>query len=385
LALAVDTFFGYSIYLDSRDPTRDPHATIYEKKFLEPRTGKQANYLLNIRRAFQNKATPLIDLMGSLYANKRDPVDATDPRDRVFALGIAEDNIGLQPNYDLTCAEVYIEVTSAMLQCGHIELLSYCRPHLNNLRVLSWVVDWTFEVGHYLHPSGRRLLGLYSNPYCETEGFGNVQVSIQTESEPVLSLRGRLVDHIQLTTQGWQENRTFCYQYSNSLAASLESWAAAGPSLFRDVAEIILRHVVCRRWLLILRALMCGAKIEESINMDELVWEILSCGDKYDDGIKNGDRPENFVEAMKLLAASEDSMNYLYDRRNRGHFFYIAEMIESKAQNCRACYSGNGYFGFVPQPAQTADLIVTFAGATVPFIVRPTEHGQYKLLGPACI
>jgi hypothetical protein len=198
LALAVDTFFGYSIYLNGRDPTRDPHATIYEKKFLELRTGKQANYLLNIIRAFQNEATPLMDLMGSLYANKRDPVDAADPRDRVFALlGIAEDDMDLQPNYELTCAEVYIEVTSAMLQCGHIELLSYCRPHLNNLRVLSWVVDWTFEVGHYLDPSGRRLSGLHSNPYCETEGFGNVQVSIQTESEPVLSLRGRLVDHPQ--------------------------------------------------------------------------------------------------------------------------------------------------------------------------------------------
>jgi hypothetical protein len=79
LALAVDAFFDYSIYSSGRDPTRDPHATIYEKKFLEPRPGKQANCLLNIRPAFQNGATPLMDLMGSLYANKRDPVDATDP------------------------------------------------------------------------------------------------------------------------------------------------------------------------------------------------------------------------------------------------------------------------------------------------------------------
>jgi hypothetical protein len=386
LVLAVDAFFGYSIYLSGRDPTRDPHATIYEKTFLEPRPGKRAGYLLNIRRAFRNEGTPLMDLMGSLYANKKDPVDATDPRDRVFALlGIAEDDMGLQPNYDLTCAEVYIEVTSAMLQSGDIELLSYCRPHLNNLRVPSWVVDWTSEIGHYLNPSERRSSGLRPNPYYETEEFGDVQVSIQTESEPVLSLRGTLVDRIQLTTQGWQENRTFCYQDLNSLAASLESWAPAGPSLSRDVAEIILRHVVCRRWLLMLQALMSSSKIEGSINMDDLTWEILSCGDKHDDGIKNGNRPENFVEAMKLLAASEDSMNYLHDMQNRGHFFYIAGIIESKAQNCRACYSENGYFGYVPEPAQTADFIVVFVGATVPFVVRPTEHVRYKLLGPACI
>jgi hypothetical protein len=136
---------------------------------------------------------------------------------------------------------------------------------------------------------------------------------------------------------------------------------------------------------LILQALMCSAEIEGNINMDELVWEILSCEDKYDDGIKNGDRPENFVEAMKRLAASKDSMNYLHDRQNCGHFFYIAGIIESKAQNCRAYYSGNGYFGYVPEPAQTADLIVVFAGATVPFVVRPIGHGQYKLLGPTCV
>jgi hypothetical protein len=60
-----------------------------------------------------------MSLMGTLYASKKDPVNATDPRDKVFAiLGLAKDDMGIQPDYDLTCAEVFTEVTIAMLRSG---------------------------------------------------------------------------------------------------------------------------------------------------------------------------------------------------------------------------------------------------------------------------
>jgi hypothetical protein len=60
-------------------------------------------------------------------------------------------------------------------------------------------------------------------------------------------------------------------------------------------------------------------------------------------------------------------------------------MIDSKAKEYRACASVNGYFGYVPEPAHTDDLIVMFANAQVPFVISPTEHSRYKLLGPAYI
>jgi hypothetical protein len=83
---AFDVLLGYSICLSGRNTNQDPNATIYEKTFLEARPGNQALYLLRIESSFQKEAPTLISLMGTLYANKKDPVDATDPRDRVFAL-----------------------------------------------------------------------------------------------------------------------------------------------------------------------------------------------------------------------------------------------------------------------------------------------------------
>jgi hypothetical protein len=394
---AVHTFFGYSIFLSSRDTDRDPNATIYEKTFLKARPGKQAQYLLSIRASVGKELPTLMSLMGTLYASKKDPVNATDPRDKVFAiLGLAKDDMGLQPDYDLTCAEVFTEVTIAMLRSGQIEVLSFCRPHLNNLRLPSWVVDWTSEVGYYLGPFDRslshhlesfdRFLSVFGSiVYDEAEDVRNVRPFIQPGPEPVLSVRGTILDQIQSTSQSWQEYRTTLFQSLDSLTASLESWAPAPASLSRDIAEVILRHVVCRGWLTMLRDLMGNLQLHENIDVDEIVWDILSAGDTDGDDVKTGTRPKNLVEAMKLFAASEDYREWLYDIRCRGHFFYIVGMIEAKAQGYRACASVNGYVGYAPEPTQTTDLIVMFAGAQTPYIIRPTDCSRHKLLGPAYI
>ena len=59
---------------------------------------------------------------------------ATDPRDKVFAvLGISEDDMGLQPNYNFSCREVFVGAMMAMLRSGEVSILSFCRPHLNNI------------------------------------------------------------------------------------------------------------------------------------------------------------------------------------------------------------------------------------------------------------
>jgi hypothetical protein len=50
-----------------------------------------------------------------------------------------------------------------------------------------------------------------------------------------------------------------------------------------------------------LHNLIDNCQLEGNIDMDEMVWDILSCGDNDGDGVKTGTRPENLVEAMKLF------------------------------------------------------------------------------------
>ncbi|KAI0803798.1 hypothetical protein GGR55DRAFT_699768 [Xylaria sp. FL0064] len=100
---------------------------------------------------------PLIALLrltcvGSPNLRKHGPhhLDSSNPRDKIFALlGLASDRKdlaekGVNPDYIKTCREVYTLTTAAMLQQGHISLLSLIQPHqrLAYGSLPSWVPDW---------------------------------------------------------------------------------------------------------------------------------------------------------------------------------------------------------------------------------------------------
>ncbi|KAM3424451.1 hypothetical protein BST61_g6455 [Cercospora zeina] len=76
--------------------------------------------------------------------------EATDPRDKVFALlGIASSQEGLVPDYTKSCEAVYQDVAATLLQQSpHLDLLASCqaspeRNANNNNRRPSWVPDWS--------------------------------------------------------------------------------------------------------------------------------------------------------------------------------------------------------------------------------------------------
>ncbi|PPJ56526.1 hypothetical protein CBER1_03905 [Cercospora berteroae] len=72
--------------------------------------------------------------------------EATDPRDKVFALlGIASSNGGLVPDYTKSCEAVYQDIAATLLQQSpHLDLLASCHatPECNESKP-SWVPDWS--------------------------------------------------------------------------------------------------------------------------------------------------------------------------------------------------------------------------------------------------
>ncbi|KAI0148476.1 hypothetical protein GGR57DRAFT_515434 [Xylariaceae sp. FL1272] len=77
----------------------------------------------------------------------RGTLDASDPRDRIFAfLGISSDrqNLNIRIDYSLDQATVFATATRRMLLTGHLEILGYHRPGLSASGGLSiWSPNWT--------------------------------------------------------------------------------------------------------------------------------------------------------------------------------------------------------------------------------------------------
>ena len=83
--------------------------------------------------------------MTQLYlANSGDQAEATDPRDKVFALlGLVSNTMGIEPNYQWSVAHVYTITASRFILSGNAAFLSIPRPRSARLKLPSWVVDWS--------------------------------------------------------------------------------------------------------------------------------------------------------------------------------------------------------------------------------------------------
>jgi hypothetical protein len=76
-------------------------------------------------------------------------LESTDPRDKIYALlALSKDREDLKrrgvfPNYENSKEVVFTSVTTALLQQGHVSILSYCRPLQHAHGLPSWVPDWS--------------------------------------------------------------------------------------------------------------------------------------------------------------------------------------------------------------------------------------------------
>ncbi|KAI1736279.1 HET-domain-containing protein [Xylaria scruposa] len=117
----------------------------------------RATTMANAHRIVMMDEFPLIALLrltcvGSPNHQKHGPhhLDSSDPRDKIFALlGLATDRKdlnarGVIPDYTKSCCEVYASTTSAMLQQGHLSVLSLVQPGRGSTpeNLPSWVPNW---------------------------------------------------------------------------------------------------------------------------------------------------------------------------------------------------------------------------------------------------
>ncbi|EMT71103.1 Heterokaryon incompatibility protein 6, OR allele [Fusarium odoratissimum] len=131
-------------------------------------------------------------------------LDATDPRDKIFAfLNLAEDGLGLQPDYNADVKEVFTQTTKAMIEKrvgSHLAVLSHVQD-LSDTRIQglpSWVPDFSARLGRVPFDQGG-----YDDRFCagthHDVGFDDWIIHIDPENK--LSIKAIKVDTVTMSTE----------------------------------------------------------------------------------------------------------------------------------------------------------------------------------------
>jgi hypothetical protein len=314
---------------------------------------------------------------------------ATDPRDYIYgflghpsarvALG-RQQHLFVAPDYSKTIDAIYTDTMKALLQNSHIGLEALAVIHHSTMTLASdtpsWVARWHHRVVSPVsldHRGARegwrqRWHTLPPTPidYCSREYF-NAGRSTRGEffiEMECLNIKGVLVDCVEIAWEDpitvllglWYVARVRGGRVATDLVARLDErmtrfYTSASP--YRDVVLAAALTLSCG-WL-------DNVAKERAIDHKEEFTRNFSafCARKTKSTLStsSGDdmhpaNPETFQCTINLYCGARTLVR-----------------------------SEQGYLGLAPALAMKGDYIAVFEGATVPYIVRPTSEGAYKLVG----
>ncbi|KAG7405199.1 hypothetical protein LZL87_006552 [Fusarium oxysporum] len=138
----------------------------------------------------------------SILSDFRD-LEATDPRDKTFAfLNLAEDSLGLQPDYNADVKDVFIQATKTMIEKrigSHLAVLSHVQD-LSDTRIQglpSWMPDFSARLGRVPFDQGGHDDRFCAGTYHDID-FNDWVIHIDSDNK--LSVKGIKVDTVSMST-----------------------------------------------------------------------------------------------------------------------------------------------------------------------------------------
>jgi hypothetical protein len=178
---AINTFSILRVIMTLSPP---PELSAYEQAIFSAPFLPRSRLMLGMQLSFRYNSYPLVYILrttcGSeppLMAERLHHLEATDPRDKIYALlGLATDKdelreLGLVPNYAHSCQQVYANFAIASFKQGQLSILSLCQYPKAQRDLPSWVPDWSQPLarplqrldqndGLCLHPEYRASKGI---------------------------------------------------------------------------------------------------------------------------------------------------------------------------------------------------------------------------------
>jgi hypothetical protein len=347
----------------------------------------RAHVMLSMSHIYQIERFPLVALLratcvGSVHHLKQDGhqhLISTDPRDKVFALlGLAEDRQELKtlsvfPDYSRSKEEVYITTMAALLQQGHISMLSLCRASEIPGTLPSWVPDWSVPMPETLQDVKPDHLTLYPN--------FNASGS-KRQCQVIISKKDYELEEIRL------------------LASIYDRVLQVGDVPRMPVTGTCLLPV---HWLYeILRLTYIARNIYKDFN--ERLRAVIrtshsATGYREDATLGKVDR---FLDALPILKSGIQVVKRQDMKRDLQGFFASKE-VGDRSQHTwgdpsrlihdfmrisprRSPFvTARGHLGLTSQYVRKGDMIAVFSGGQVPFILRQHDSGKYIIISEAYV
>lgn len=295
---------------------------------------------------------------------------AQDHRDKVFApLGL------FHSSAELNCPIDY----SKSVQDIYREMAQYCISHFGRLDVLSavqdasvytnlpsWVPDWS-------RASSRQVLGDLQNLTMpdrreKTRSLHKFSLSESAERDiKVLTTRGVKLGNIEKLGEAFDKS-------SSPRSDLLHKWTDLALSHNRygdqQARQTALAYTLCAAETIFPRAAPNPSRMLTRYTIWSYHWPSLAARGYDDVGTLNGwDRVDSSRLSPRMRSARD------YDN-----------IVRDVCHERRLLVTDNGMIGLAPMEAQVGDLVCSFLGASVPFVLRKLSASsdvgdRYRLVG----
>jgi Heterokaryon incompatibility protein (HET) len=328
--------------------------------------------------------------VGSINLRRHGPhhLESTDPRDKIFALlGLAADReeleeLGVFPDYSKSCKEIYTTTMAALLQQGHISLLSFCQSPKRQSDLPSWVPDWSRSMTDMLQDVENDHIAVYPRFSASGVESGHSKLTVMRREGAVegISVEGYIYDEIYVVG-------SFPDRVSSHEVPVLEtsSWPI--------------------QWLVeILRLTYCDKQHYGDFSDRLRAAARTSIGgvgyNKATQLVRVGD--DRFLDAVTLLQNGIKSIRYDHIKfglqqllakgvaKDRIKSWTIVNVglgseIIGKSLGRLPFITRKGHLVLGAEYIKRGDYIALIKGAQVPFILRRKSNKQYQLIGEAYV
>ncbi|KAF1911339.1 hypothetical protein BDU57DRAFT_543229 [Ampelomyces quisqualis] len=306
-------------------------------------------------------------------------LDSTDPRDKIFGLlGLAEDKEELEaldifPDYRRSKEEVYMATMAALLQQGHVSILSLCHIHEMPSDLPSWAPDWSMPMSETLQDVKPDHITLYP----EFNAAGS-----KLHCQVIISKKAGRPDGISILAMTYDEILQ---------VGAIPRISATGTCMLPE------------HWLYeILRLSYVGKKVYQ--NFKSRLQAVVRASHAATGNGANAmlERVDLYSDALPILKNGIHTI-----RRNDMKLGLQKFFASTDAETNRALTSGNpsrlvhefmritprrspfvtvkGHLGLTSHTARKGDVVAVIAGAQLPSILRPRDSGKHELVGEAYV
>ncbi|GAB1311793.1 hypothetical protein MFIFM68171_02003 [Madurella fahalii] len=324
---------------------------------------------------------------------------ATLPQDKIFAvLGMVSANlqqIGIQPNYSSSVAEVYLEATQRLIAVSqNLDVLGACDPTHPMPGAPSWVAHWGLDDAKTASPMMENSVGGRRTTHASR---GSPAEAAWDDGGKTLVLRGQPVDTVTRVTLVQAEYDSDDSSDSDSdfdtdndgSSFGLEDaarymWSGTRKFYNQAMTEISFNLGVYLEW---------ECFVKEMNPTNPALWDGDESGPMsvYCATLCTGTlAPGGVSETAKLFGTWLNKLEPLREKRRfrglaryvsrtwhgYGEFFqYMTHVAERRLGG-----TGNGWLCLLPKAAEAGDRIYLVKGGRVPVVLRPRHDGDQEYM-----